>query len=54
MITNLAHNGEYPQIDPLDWSTIQPHVDALLAADLAAANVEPWLLQWSNLEAALS
>ncbi len=43
----------YPQLDPLDWSTIQPHVDALLAADLTPANTRAWLQRWSDLASVL-
>ncbi|PKO21242.1 MAG: M3 family oligoendopeptidase [Chloroflexi bacterium HGW-Chloroflexi-1] len=43
----------YPDINPLDWSTVQPHVDALLAADLRPAGVDAWLQQWSDLAAVL-
>ncbi|MBS1254093.1 MAG: Oligoendopeptidase F, plasmid [Anaerolineales bacterium] len=43
----------YSDINPLDWDTIQPHVDALLATDLHGHNVEAWLQQWSDLTAVL-
>jgi oligoendopeptidase F len=43
----------YPNINPLDWTTVQPHVDALLAADLSHDSVDPWLQQWSDLAAVL-
>ena len=43
----------YPQVNPLDWSTIQPHVDALLTAELTLANVDAWLRQWSDLASVL-
>jgi len=43
----------YPHLNPLDWSTIQPHVDALLAADLTPASADGWLQQWSDLAAVL-
>ena len=43
----------YPTLDPLDWSTIQPHVDALLAAELTPAGADAWLQQWSDLAAVL-
>ena len=43
----------YPQLDPMDWSTIQPHVDALLAAELTPANAGAWLQQWSDLASVL-
>jgi oligoendopeptidase F len=44
----------YPDLNPLDWNTIQPHVDELLAADPNHDNVESWLQQWSDLTAVLS
>jgi oligoendopeptidase F len=43
----------YPKVDPLDWSTVQPHVDALLARELTSDSVQDWLQQWSDLEAVL-
>ncbi|MBA3470259.1 MAG: M3 family oligoendopeptidase [Herpetosiphonaceae bacterium] len=41
-------------IDPLSWATIQPVVDALLAADLTGEQLAGWLRQWSDLEAQLN
>ena len=43
----------YPHIDILDWNTIQPLVDHLLAAELTAANANAWLQEWSDLTAAI-
>ena len=43
----------YPALNPLDWNTIQPHLDRLLEADLSADTVEPWLQEWSDLSAVL-
>ena len=43
----------YSDINPLDWSTVQPHVDALLAAELIRDNAESWLQRWSDLAAIL-
>jgi oligoendopeptidase F len=43
----------FPTIEPLDWNTIQPYVDRLLAADLRATTVDPWLQEWSDLSAVL-
>jgi oligoendopeptidase F len=43
----------YPQLDPLDWSTIQPHVAALLEAELNAETAGAWLQQWSDLASVL-
>ncbi len=43
----------YPQVNPLDWGTIRPHIDELLAADLSATKAEAWLQRWSDLAAVL-
>ena len=43
----------YSDINPLDWSTVQPHVDALLATELSRDNAESWLQRWSDLTAIL-
>ena len=43
----------YSDINPLDWSTVQPHVDALLATELGRDNVESWLQRWGDLTAIL-
>ena len=43
----------YPELNPLEWSTIQPHVDALLDAELTSENVRAWLQQWSDLTSVL-
>jgi oligoendopeptidase F len=43
----------YSDINPLDWGTVQPHVDALLATELSHDNAESWLQQWSDLTAIL-
>ena len=43
----------FPQVQPLDWRTIQPHVDALLAAELTPATAAAWLQQWSDLASVL-
>ena len=37
----------------MDWSTVQPHVDALLAAELTPATADAWLQQWSDLASVL-
>lgn len=34
---------------PLSWDEIRPHVDALLAGDLAPESVHAWLEEWSSL-----
>jgi oligoendopeptidase F len=44
----------YSDVNPLDWSTVQPHVDALLATELSHDNVESWLQQWSDLTAVIA
>lgn len=44
---------DFSTIDPLDWRTIQPHVDALLAAPLTTQNEPVWLKGWSDLSAIL-
>jgi oligoendopeptidase F len=49
----MIANGPYRQLDPLDWQTIQPHVDKLLAAELTVDTIDSWLLAWSDLEAVL-
>ncbi len=46
-------NLQYPDINALDWSSIQPHVEKLLATELTPENVRDWLQQWSNLESVL-
>ena len=43
----------YSDINPLDWSTVQPHVDALLATELSRDKAESWLQRWSDLTAIL-
>ncbi len=47
----MTHN--YPSCDPLDWTTVQPLFDDLLAADLNPANARAWLQEWSDLAAVL-
>ena len=37
----------------MDWSTIQPHMDALLAAELTPTSADAWLQQWSDLASVL-
>jgi oligoendopeptidase F len=46
-------NPDFRNVDPLDWSTVQPHVDTLLATDLTRENVGEWLQRWSDLTAIL-
>ena len=48
----MSHN--YPEIDPLDWSTVQPHVDRLLDAELTPTAVHAWMQDWSDLFAVLN
>ncbi len=47
-------NGSYSQINALDWATVQPHVDALLAVPIDAASADDWLRQWSGLASVLA
>lgn len=47
-------NLPYSSVDAGDWSTVQPHVDTLLAAPLDEAAVDGWLAQWSGLAAVLA
>lgn len=49
----MSHSHAYPHLDASDWSTVQPHIDALLAAPLEAGAVDGWLRQWSDLTAVL-
>lgn len=49
-MSDLSH----PQINVADWSTVQPHVDALLAAPLDEAAVDGWLRQWNALAETLA
>ncbi|MGH8010340.1 MAG: hypothetical protein ACREQ3_25375, partial [Candidatus Binatia bacterium] len=44
---------DYSAWNPLDWSTIKPHFDALHAVELKRANANDWLAQWSDLVAHL-
>lgn len=44
----------HPQMNVADWSTVQPHVDALLAAPLDKAAVDGWLRQWNSLAEVLA
>lgn len=44
----------YPQVDVADWNSVQPHVDRLLAAPLAAPEIAGWLEQWSRLTEVLA
>ncbi|NOX61784.1 MAG: M3 family oligoendopeptidase [Chloroflexi bacterium] len=47
------HPQHPPTLDPLDWTTIQPHIDALLAVDLEPRQVREWLQRWSDLASVL-
>ncbi len=42
----------FPQIEILDWETIQPHIERLQAVELNQDNVTAWLQDWSDLSAA--
>ena len=43
----------YPDVNALDWSSIQPHIESLLATTLTPETVRVWLQQWSDLESVL-
>ncbi|MEZ4770601.1 MAG: M3 family oligoendopeptidase [Caldilineales bacterium] len=49
----MTTNGHYPQVDPLDWDSIQPYVDVLLAGELDRESAAAWLQRWSNLNAVI-
>ncbi len=49
----MSTNGHYPQVDPLEWDTIEPHVDALLDAEINPRSAPEWVQRWSNLNAVL-
>ncbi len=40
-------------LNPLDWTTVEPHYEALKNQELTLENVDAWLQQWSDLSAAL-
>ncbi|MDQ4078346.1 MAG: M3 family oligoendopeptidase [Chloroflexota bacterium] len=40
-------------MNPLDWSTVKPHFDALRTVELTQDNVHRWLQKWSDLTAHL-
>ena len=44
----------YPNVDPLDWNSLQPHIEGLLAVELTPAMVRDWLQKWSDLESVLN
>jgi oligoendopeptidase F len=50
----MSSNGSYRQINALDWATVQPHVDALLAAPIDKTTADGWLRQWSGLASVLA
>ncbi|HYF62970.1 MAG TPA: hypothetical protein VD886_09185 [Herpetosiphonaceae bacterium] len=39
----------FPNLDPLNWETIQPIVDDLLSTELGPHNIGAWLRRWSAL-----
>src|SRR3712207_898699 len=39
------------QINPQDWSTVQPEIDRLLAVELTQESTPGWLKEWSDLAA---
>jgi oligoendopeptidase F len=49
-MSDLSH----PPMNVADWSTVQPHVEALLAAPLDEAAVDGWLRQWNALAETLA
>jgi oligoendopeptidase F len=49
----MSTKHDYPAVDPLNWDTVKPAFDALLAAQVDAQTAEAWLQQWSDLEAVL-
>src|SRR5947209_10062734 len=51
MATTGTTTPKHPQIDPQDWSTVQPRVDELLAATLTQESTPSWLREWSDLAA---
>jgi oligoendopeptidase F len=42
-----------PTIDATSWQALEPEVSALLATDLAGADIPAWLERWSALECAV-
>lgn len=49
----MPDNGHYPHVDPLQWVSIQPHVDTLLQEEIDLASAADWLLRWSDLNSVL-
>jgi oligoendopeptidase F len=45
--------SDYPPVNALDWASIQPFVDALLATELTPETTRAWLQKWSDLESVL-
>ncbi len=43
----------FPTMNPMDWRTVQPHVDVLLAAELTPTSADAWLQHWSDLASVL-
>ncbi len=44
---------KYQDVNALDWSTVRPHVDELLARELTPRTVDAWLQDWSDLTAVI-
>lgn len=45
----MSYAGNYADVDALNWASLQPAVEELLAAPLGADTVDPWLQRWSDL-----
>ena len=43
----------YPNVDALDWNSLQPHYDALRTEPLNPDNADAWLQRWSDLASVL-
>lgn len=50
----MSYRGLYADCSPLDWTTIQPHIDALLETPLQGSVTYDWLQRWSDLECVMS
>ena len=42
-----------PRLNPMDWRTVQPHVDVLLVAEFTPTSADAWLQHWSDLASVL-
>lgn len=50
----MSYRGLYADCSPLDWTTIQPHIEALLETPLQRSVTYDWLQRWSDLECVMS